>query len=324
MGGQGGVAIAPGGQDFDAVRDVFFELLDVGDDADQPALLPEDLQAVHDVVERVMIQRAEAFVEEQRVDAGVAGHVGEPQGKGQTDNEGFAAGEVGAGAGGVVLVAVDDGELQRIPGIQHKGVAVVELGKLGIGMPDELLEGDDLGVAQERVFGAAENGVESPPVFQFLPDGSCLLPDPAVGVALMIVDGEGAGESLKLFFCGLLSGAALVELSLELLAGKIAGVAGLEIAQVLQPDPGRGVFFCEGLLPLGILALQLLTVGDERLGVEVGTLAVKLLLPQSAAEGVQAFLQFSGQGLLLLLLLFVLPLLLFLISLLHSHPLLIF
>ena len=65
----------------------------MGDDADElAARFLEGLESVERLVERVLVESAEAFVEEQRVDPQIsATHAREPEGKRQTHHEAFAA-----------------------------------------------------------------------------------------------------------------------------------------------------------------------------------------------------------------------------------------
>ena len=72
--------------------DAFLERLHVADDADHLAAVVEPVQRGECDLQRVGIERAEAFVEEQGVDGGlVADQVGQRQCQGQADEEGLAA-----------------------------------------------------------------------------------------------------------------------------------------------------------------------------------------------------------------------------------------
>ena len=71
----------------------FLHAFDVADDADHLAAGVEGIEGVEGDFQGVGVEGAEAFVEEQRVDAGlVADQVGEGEGEGQADQEAFAAG----------------------------------------------------------------------------------------------------------------------------------------------------------------------------------------------------------------------------------------
>jgi len=68
----------------------------VADHADHLAAGVERVEGVEGDFQGVGVERAEAFVEEERVDAGlVADQVGEGEGQRQADQETFAAGQCG-------------------------------------------------------------------------------------------------------------------------------------------------------------------------------------------------------------------------------------
>jgi len=84
---EGAVAAAEAG-DVDAGGEAVVERLDVGDDADQLALLVEGAQHGEGDFERLGVEGAEAFVDEQRVHAVFAAdHVGQAQGQGEAGEE---------------------------------------------------------------------------------------------------------------------------------------------------------------------------------------------------------------------------------------------
>ena len=95
-------------------RDAFGQRRDVRDDADVFAVGAQGAQGVEGAFQGFFVEGAEAFVEEEGVDADVfPRHVREAEGEGEADEEGFAAGEVFGGAGFAALVVVDDVGLCR-------------------------------------------------------------------------------------------------------------------------------------------------------------------------------------------------------------------
>src|SRR5215213_8640474 len=79
--------------------DSLAQLGDMGDDADGAAALAQLVEHVEHLVERVLVERAEALVDEQRLQAAAAGlggdDVGEPEREREAGEEGLAAGERG-------------------------------------------------------------------------------------------------------------------------------------------------------------------------------------------------------------------------------------
>ena len=74
-------------------RDAFLHAFYVADDADHLAAGVQCVEGVERDVQRVGVEGAEAFVEEQRVNRGlVADQVGEGEGQRQADQEAFPAG----------------------------------------------------------------------------------------------------------------------------------------------------------------------------------------------------------------------------------------
>ena len=69
-------------------RDPAAQLGDVADDADRAATGAQPVEAVHHVVERVGVEGAEALVDEQRVDLGAAGLVGDHVGQAERERRG--------------------------------------------------------------------------------------------------------------------------------------------------------------------------------------------------------------------------------------------
>ena len=68
-------------------------LLDVGDDPDPSALGLEAVEGVHGQRQRLGVEAAEAFVDEQRLDGQLPrGQRGEPERHGQRHQKGLAAG----------------------------------------------------------------------------------------------------------------------------------------------------------------------------------------------------------------------------------------
>ena len=83
--------------DADLGGDALPELGDVADDADHAAAFPQAVEHAHHLFEGVLVQAAEALVDEQRLDPGAArlggDHVGQAEGEGQAGQERLAAGE---------------------------------------------------------------------------------------------------------------------------------------------------------------------------------------------------------------------------------------
>lgn len=82
-------------------------------------------QRIQRGVQRILIQRAEPFVEEKGVHPHrLAGHLRKPEGEGKAHDETFAAGKVLGGADFSGLIAVDDVELQRLLLVAEKQIPV--------------------------------------------------------------------------------------------------------------------------------------------------------------------------------------------------------
>lgn len=92
--------------DVEAVGDAAAQFGDMADDPDGAVVGAQGVQDVEDLVEGVLVEGAEAFVDEERVQGVAASFVGDDVGQsesqGQGSEEGFASGErVGlAGAAG--------------------------------------------------------------------------------------------------------------------------------------------------------------------------------------------------------------------------------
>src|SRR5712692_8445006 len=97
MGADGQVAAGLALADLDLGRDALPELGYVADDAHHPASLAQAVEHGHHLLEGVLVEAAEALVDEQRLDPGAAGlggdHVGEAEGQGQAGQERLAAGQ---------------------------------------------------------------------------------------------------------------------------------------------------------------------------------------------------------------------------------------
>ena len=100
----------------------------------------------------VGVERAEAFVEEQRVDRGlVADQIGEGEGECQADQETFAAGQGAGVAGDIALPAVDDVEFEFAAALAAQQVAAVQAGQVAVGEVQQVVEGEALGELAELV-----------------------------------------------------------------------------------------------------------------------------------------------------------------------------
>ena len=112
----------------------------------------EFFQRIEGRVEGVGVEGAEAFVDEQRLDAGlVAGQFAQAQGQRQAHEEAFAARERGHGAHGIGLVVVHDLQLQVAVGRFEDGVAARELAQAQVGQPGQVRKREALGKLAELV-----------------------------------------------------------------------------------------------------------------------------------------------------------------------------
>lgn len=93
--------------------------------ADELAVPVQPGQRIQRGVQRILIQRAEPFVEEKGVHPyRLAGHLRKPEGEGKAHDETLAAGQVFGGADFSGLIAVDDVELQRLLLVAEKQIPV--------------------------------------------------------------------------------------------------------------------------------------------------------------------------------------------------------
>src|SRR5690606_40290156 len=91
----------------------FLERLDVGDDADQLALLLQPGQGGQGGIQRLLVEGGEALVKEQRINPHIAaGHLRQPQGQRQADNEAFPTGQVLGRTHFAGLIVVEHVQLQ--------------------------------------------------------------------------------------------------------------------------------------------------------------------------------------------------------------------
>ena len=81
----------------DPRRDASAQFGDVADEPDHPVALAQAVEDVHDLLQRLGVEAAEALVHEQRLDRATArlgGHdIGQPEGQGERGQEGLAAGQ---------------------------------------------------------------------------------------------------------------------------------------------------------------------------------------------------------------------------------------
>lgn len=106
----------------------------MADDADHLAAGVQGVEGVEGDFQGVGVEGAEAFVEEERVDAGlVADQVGEGEGQRQADQEAFAAGKGARVAGDFALPAVDDVEFEFAAAFPAQQVAAVQAGEVAVG-----------------------------------------------------------------------------------------------------------------------------------------------------------------------------------------------
>src|SRR5580704_6438720 len=97
LGTDGQVAAGLAFADADLGGDALPELGDVADDADHSAAFAQAVEHGHDLFEGVLIQAAEALIDEERLDPGAArlggDDGGQAEGEGQAGQEGLAAGQ---------------------------------------------------------------------------------------------------------------------------------------------------------------------------------------------------------------------------------------
>ena len=115
-------------------RDALLQRLDVADYADHLAAGVEGIQSVQRHLQGFAIEGAEAFVEKQRVDAGlVADQVRQRQRQGQADQEALAARQGLAVTGHVALPGIDHLQLQFATAAPGQLIAAMQALQLLVG-----------------------------------------------------------------------------------------------------------------------------------------------------------------------------------------------
>ena len=129
------------GDDPDLCADPVFQCADMRDDADQFAVLLQAGQCIQRGFERRFVERAEAFVKKQGIDADIpAGHAGQTQCQRQADDEALAAGEIAGRADFSGLIVVDDVQFQRLGAVADEQVPVGHFLQLPVCMGDHEFE----------------------------------------------------------------------------------------------------------------------------------------------------------------------------------------
>ena len=162
----------------------------MGDDADAAIALTGDLleflEGGHDGVEAVLVEGAEAFVDEQNIDV----HVGTIQGgegerEGQGDHEAFASREDGGASHLVLVILVEDQDGQLlVVAAAGEFVAIGNLFEVDVGVVEQGLQ--DIGLHQRAETCVAKPLVQLIPFIMFrggsvqslfcLLDGGLVLP----------------------------------------------------------------------------------------------------------------------------------------------------
>ncbi len=100
-------------REFNAGSDAIAQSGNMGNDADNLAVPAQGPQGIQRHVQGFGIQRAEAFIQEERVHADFpAGEAGKSQGEGKTYQKAFSAGKVPCGADFSGLPVIPDRQLQ--------------------------------------------------------------------------------------------------------------------------------------------------------------------------------------------------------------------
>lgn len=149
------------------------DLLCVADDAYAASLLAvEACKGLHDEVEAVLVEVSEALVDEEGAyGEASAGDVGEGKGKGEADEEGFAAAEGADVAALVEHVAVDDLEVE-CAGEGAEFVARGELPQPLVGALGKDAEREALReTAEPLAVGTSEECVQTPPLLKGMARG---------------------------------------------------------------------------------------------------------------------------------------------------------
>lgn len=129
------------GDDPDLCADSVFQCADMRDDADQFAVLLQAGQCVQCGFEGFFIERSEAFVQKQGIDADIpAGHAGESQCQRQADDEALAAGKVAGRADFSGLIVVDDVQFQWLGTVADEQVPVGHFLQLPVRVGDHEFE----------------------------------------------------------------------------------------------------------------------------------------------------------------------------------------
>ena len=157
--------------DDDLGADAFLEQSDVGNDADEFVLLPQAFQSGQRDFQGIGIERAETFIDKQRVDPDVATReTGQTERHGEAGEEAFPAGETGGGAAHPGLEIVLD--LQAELGVRGAAelVAVGEPDEVAVGVPDEQVQRNSLCKGAEFLSGGiADQLTEAAPVPELIP-----------------------------------------------------------------------------------------------------------------------------------------------------------
>ena len=106
-------------------------------------------------VQRLAVERAETFIQEQRIDSRFVAHqVRKCQRQRQTDEEAFAARKRAGIAYGIGLPGINHLQLQCVADFTLQKIAPVQAVKLLVSEPDQIIQRQTLGEFTELVAGA--------------------------------------------------------------------------------------------------------------------------------------------------------------------------
>ena len=144
----------------DLDRNAFLQALHMADHANGLAAGVERIECCERDFQRLAVECAEAFVEEERVDRGlVTDQIGEGEGQREADEKALAAGEGPGIAADVALPGVDNFQFQFAHRLAAQGIAGMEPQQVAVGEAQQVIEGEALG--ELPVFVAAR-GADQP------------------------------------------------------------------------------------------------------------------------------------------------------------------
>ncbi len=143
----------------------------MADDADGFAAGVQRVKGIQRRIKRLGVQRAEALIQKQRIDAGFMAHqIRERQRQRETHQEAFAAGKRAGVAHRVRLPGVDDFQFQILTQLAFKQVAAMQARQLVIGEPYQIIQRQPLCELTEFIaFLRADQMVELAPFVGLAP-----------------------------------------------------------------------------------------------------------------------------------------------------------